>query len=282
MTTSIQSLAPNGPIFPIMLSSPRPPWVKYHNIIGDIPPSGLKGEARQRLPMGVVSVESARIEGVESELVVSADHLSVHRHPLSVLEVQRILFLHLEELRRLSTESRAAIDHRLSSSPAERPAVANSARGRAARPRAAGFSGDARQWPASRCAVSRCALSRGHGGRSAASATGQRATPAAHGHTFAGTRLGRAAIDQSITTWSSPCSSSGNRGFIRSSVLRRTLLTTKSRYHFVSDGTMYHGGFVRVALREHGGVSFLILVPQLALVQVVLLKLPALLGVFQP
>ena len=36
---------------------------------------------------------------MESELVVQADHSTVHRHPLSVLEVQKILLLHLDELR---------------------------------------------------------------------------------------------------------------------------------------------------------------------------------------
>ncbi len=35
--TSIDSLVPASPIFPLMLAGRRPPWVKYHNIIGEMP-----------------------------------------------------------------------------------------------------------------------------------------------------------------------------------------------------------------------------------------------------
>jgi pimeloyl-ACP methyl ester carboxylesterase len=98
VTTSIQSLAPNDPIFPVMLAAPRPPWVKYHNIVGEVPDQGLVGRLAEGTD-GVVSVESAHCEQVDSEIKVEADHLTVHRHPLSVLEVQRILLLHLDELR---------------------------------------------------------------------------------------------------------------------------------------------------------------------------------------
>ena len=42
---------------------------------------------------------SARIDGVASELVVPADHTTVHCHPLAVLEVRRILLEHLDVLR---------------------------------------------------------------------------------------------------------------------------------------------------------------------------------------
>ena len=35
--TSIDSLAPNSPIFPVMLAGRRPPWVQYHNIVGVVP-----------------------------------------------------------------------------------------------------------------------------------------------------------------------------------------------------------------------------------------------------
>jgi len=99
VTTSIQSLSPDDPIFPVMLAAPRLPWVKYHNIVGEVPSDGFVGKIAGGTD-GVVSVESAKIPGVESELVVSnADHLTIHRHPLSVLEVQRILLLHLDELR---------------------------------------------------------------------------------------------------------------------------------------------------------------------------------------
>ena len=96
--TSIDSLAPDSPILPVMLSSPAPPWVKYHNIVGRIPDDGfvrrVAGDGD-----GVVQFESAHLDNVASEIVVTADHSVVHRHPRSVLEVRRILLEHLDELR---------------------------------------------------------------------------------------------------------------------------------------------------------------------------------------
>ncbi len=95
---SIDSLSPKSPVFPVMLASYRAPWVKYHNIIGMLPDKGLTGWLLAGTD-GVVSYDSAHVDGVESELVVPADHTTVHAHPLAVLEVKRILLLHLAELR---------------------------------------------------------------------------------------------------------------------------------------------------------------------------------------
>jgi len=96
--TSIDSLAPSSPFFPVMLSARRAPWVKYHNIIGLVPKQGLLGSLMAGSD-GVVSYESARMDDVESEVTVAADHTAVHGHPLAVLEVRRILLEHLAELR---------------------------------------------------------------------------------------------------------------------------------------------------------------------------------------
>lgn len=96
--TSLDSLAPESPIFSVLASAKRPAWVKYHNIVGVVPRKGFLGWIAHNGD-GAVSYRSAHVEGVESELVVPADHLTVHRHPLSVLEVQKILLLHLDELR---------------------------------------------------------------------------------------------------------------------------------------------------------------------------------------
>jgi len=95
--TSIESLSPDCRIFPVMLSSRRPPWVKYHNIVGLVPDdqwltSWLAGSD------GVVAENSARVDGVDSELIVAADHTTVQSHPRAVLEVRRILLEHLAEL----------------------------------------------------------------------------------------------------------------------------------------------------------------------------------------
>lgn len=95
--TSIDSLSPGSPVFGVMLASHEAPWVKYHNIIGLVPKEGLFGKLAAGTD-GVVSYESAHVDDVESELVVSADHTTVHSHPLAVLEVRRILKEHLAEL----------------------------------------------------------------------------------------------------------------------------------------------------------------------------------------
>jgi pimeloyl-ACP methyl ester carboxylesterase len=96
--TSIDSLSPSMPIFPVMLGGPAGPWVKYHNIYGELPPSWWLRPLGEHTD-GVVDVSSARIDGVASELMVPADHTAVHCHPLAVMEVRRILHEHLAELR---------------------------------------------------------------------------------------------------------------------------------------------------------------------------------------
>jgi len=105
VVTSIDSLSPDVKLFPVMLNSPRPTWVRHHNIVGEVPKrswiSRIAGRGDQGTD-GAVSYESAHLDNVDSELVVTADHLAVHRHPLSVLEVRRILLLHLDEIRAYS------------------------------------------------------------------------------------------------------------------------------------------------------------------------------------
>jgi pimeloyl-ACP methyl ester carboxylesterase len=96
--TSIDSLAPDCPILPVMLARQHLPAVKYHNIIGMIPntnwfTSWVAGGD------GVVSQDSSRVGDVVSEVIVPADHSTVHCHPAAVLEVRRILLEQLAELR---------------------------------------------------------------------------------------------------------------------------------------------------------------------------------------
>ena len=95
--TSIDSLSPETPILPVMYTARRPPWVKYHCIVGQVPAHGLFGVLAAGGD-GVVEVESARMPNADSEVIVPADHTSVHQHPLAVLEVRRILLDHLAEL----------------------------------------------------------------------------------------------------------------------------------------------------------------------------------------
>ncbi len=97
INTSIDSLAPDSPILPVMLEVPAAPWVKYHTIIGKVDDAGFL-ERISGTGDGVVEVESARLANAESEVIVDADHSHVHRHPRSILEVRRILLEHLHEL----------------------------------------------------------------------------------------------------------------------------------------------------------------------------------------
>jgi pimeloyl-ACP methyl ester carboxylesterase len=96
-TTSIDSLAPDCPIFPVMTRAPHAPWVTYHNIMGVVPRRTILGRVSEEGD-GVVSVKSAKLPEAQSEIVVAADHLEVHRHPLSSLEVRRILLNHLNSI----------------------------------------------------------------------------------------------------------------------------------------------------------------------------------------
>jgi hypothetical protein len=95
--TSFDSLSTSSPILPVMLTAPRGPWVKYHNIVGLLPNKGVVARF-QRDSDGVVPLASAHLDDAASEIVVPADHMNVHRHPRSVLEVRRILLEHLAEL----------------------------------------------------------------------------------------------------------------------------------------------------------------------------------------
>jgi len=96
ISTSIDSLAPDCPVFPALLEARRAPWTKYHNIVGVVEEDWLLS-AFSEYGDGVVSFESAQRDDFASELVVNADHVSVHAHPRTVLEVRRILLEHLAE-----------------------------------------------------------------------------------------------------------------------------------------------------------------------------------------
>jgi pimeloyl-ACP methyl ester carboxylesterase len=93
-TTSIDSLAPGCPIFPVMLHAPRAEWTRFHNIVGVVPRRTILGRVSEAGD-GVVSFQSAHLDHAVSEIVVAADHLEIHRHPLAILEVRRILLEHV-------------------------------------------------------------------------------------------------------------------------------------------------------------------------------------------
>lgn len=93
ISTSIDSLAPNSPVLPVMLRSPRSPRTTYHNIVGLVSDAGIVGSLAGGSD-GIVDYESAHLDDVASEITVPSDHLTVHHHPRAILEVRRILLEH--------------------------------------------------------------------------------------------------------------------------------------------------------------------------------------------
>lgn len=118
-SNSVDSLSPDSPVFPVMLRAPRAPWTTYHNIIGMVP-TGRWPSSQQTTGDGVVQYESAHIDDVDSEITVPANHQEIHRNPRTILEVRRILQLHLE-----SVQSEYRVAERLSQLESASPSVQN-------------------------------------------------------------------------------------------------------------------------------------------------------------
>jgi hypothetical protein len=96
--TSIDSLSQDSPFFPAYLQATRSPSTRYHNILGLAQPRRLFQRLTQDSD-GVVTLASGHLEYAESEIVVEAMHQNIHRTPRAILEVRRILNLHLATLR---------------------------------------------------------------------------------------------------------------------------------------------------------------------------------------
>jgi hypothetical protein len=95
--TSVDSLSPSSPFFPVMLAGYRAPWVRYHNIVGVLPKKGVTGYFANGGD-GVVAYSSAKMDDVLSEITVPAPHSEIHAHPRAILEVRRILLEHLHDV----------------------------------------------------------------------------------------------------------------------------------------------------------------------------------------
>src|SRR5215831_16340719 len=89
--TSIKGLSPQNPIIQALAGIAIDRGVPFHSIIGD---RGLDGG--EQSSDGGVPYTSSHLVGAESELIVPADHAAT-AHPLTVLEVKRILHLHLQQ-----------------------------------------------------------------------------------------------------------------------------------------------------------------------------------------
>jgi pimeloyl-ACP methyl ester carboxylesterase len=97
ITTNVEAMAPGSPFLLQMRVTPHPRWVRYHNIVGLLPQkTGLSATAANS--DGVVTLESAHFPQAVSEIQVNASHPRVHRHPLAILEVRRILMEHLRSI----------------------------------------------------------------------------------------------------------------------------------------------------------------------------------------
>jgi hypothetical protein len=89
LPSSVDMLNSDSQLLQTIDRIPIPPRVPYHSVIGTGRP--MCGRPAD----GVVSVESARLPGAESEFYVDATHTRVHRRPETVAEVARILGEHL-------------------------------------------------------------------------------------------------------------------------------------------------------------------------------------------
>jgi hypothetical protein len=88
---SVWSMTPGNPFLAALAAIPLAPNVAAHSIIA------VEGDGPVETgDDGVVTYQSAHIQGVASELVVRSGH-SVQSDPHTVSEVRRILLLHLAE-----------------------------------------------------------------------------------------------------------------------------------------------------------------------------------------
>ncbi len=105
LPTSIDLLSPGAPALELLAAERATPGVHYHSIIGVAFGKGKDGSD------GVVPYASAHIDGVDSEIVVPADHFRVHQHAGAMLEVRRILREHAQAVR-LGAGEIVPVEHR--------------------------------------------------------------------------------------------------------------------------------------------------------------------------
>ena len=88
------TLWPWAALIPVLAESPNSRRVVYHNIFAVQPQEDRLGYDGD----GVVEIASAKREDFNSQLMIEATHTTAHRHPLTILELQRILKEHLEQI----------------------------------------------------------------------------------------------------------------------------------------------------------------------------------------
>jgi len=85
---SVGNMSPNSKFIQLLAALPVAPGISSHSIIGIEKPPAEEGSD------GVVSYQSAHLDGVDSELVVISGHSS-QSNPIVVEEIRRILIEHL-------------------------------------------------------------------------------------------------------------------------------------------------------------------------------------------
>jgi pimeloyl-ACP methyl ester carboxylesterase len=113
--TAVDNMMPGNRFVRTLSASPIAPWVTAHSII---PVTGLGAALGQ--DDGVVTYESAHIEGVASEKIVRSTH-STQSTPATILEVRRILYEHLGIACGLECEVPDRVDAAVANAPKPEP-----------------------------------------------------------------------------------------------------------------------------------------------------------------
>jgi triacylglycerol esterase/lipase EstA (alpha/beta hydrolase family) len=92
INTGVDNLDPDNKFIKMSSKLPIDPKVKYYSIIGNEKTANIPGGTD-----GVVSYESAHLDGAQSEIIVKSGH-GAHRNPIAIKEIKRILLKHLEEV----------------------------------------------------------------------------------------------------------------------------------------------------------------------------------------
>lgn len=88
----VDSLSDRFPFRQVVADLSIAPWVTYHSIVGCAKPAPSARECTD----GFVPYSSSHLDGAASELIVRSGH-SVQKTPEAILELRRILHLHLED-----------------------------------------------------------------------------------------------------------------------------------------------------------------------------------------
>ncbi|MEZ6092726.1 MAG: alpha/beta fold hydrolase [Pirellulaceae bacterium] len=97
--TSLDSLAPNNPIFNSLMIASAADGVHYHNIAGHLEKQTMLAKLT-KLPEGdgVVAITSSQAPFAVSSIEVDEEHSLLHQHPATIMEVKRVLLEHLKSL----------------------------------------------------------------------------------------------------------------------------------------------------------------------------------------